>query len=90
MPLLRYTLSLLREGGRQMSDSTIIPNWPLDRNTIKIATELRQLSQRGYDDCRNGVTTNTVTPLRQTSLRNIGKHGCLLMPWHEPPLSEER
>ncbi|QUB54048.1 hypothetical protein [Prevotella nigrescens] len=73
-----------------MSDFIIIPNWPLDRNTIKTATELLQSSQRGYDDCRNRVTANTVTSLRQTSLRNIGKHGCLLMPWHEPPLSEER
>ena len=73
-----------------MSDSIIIPNWSLDRNTIKTATELLQSSQRSYGSCRNGVTTNTVTPLRQTSLRNIGKHGCLLMPWHEPPLSEER
>nr|WP_315358619.1 hypothetical protein [Prevotella nigrescens] len=66
MPLLRYTLSLLREGGRQMSDSTIIPNWPLDRNTIKIATELLQLSQRSYGSCRNGVTTIAATGLRQT------------------------
>ncbi|QUB52210.1 hypothetical protein J5A59_03660 [Prevotella nigrescens] len=49
-----------------MSDSIIIPNCPLDRNTIKTATELLQSSQRSYGSCRNGVTTIAVTGLRQT------------------------
>ncbi|QUB52257.1 hypothetical protein [Prevotella nigrescens] len=46
--------------------------------TAFVASGLRQLSLRGYDDCRFGVTANTASGLRQTPLRNIGKHGCLL------------
>ncbi|WP_262502634.1 hypothetical protein [Prevotella nigrescens] len=34
------------------------------RTTAKIASGLRQLSLRGYDDCRFGVTTNTVAEHR--------------------------
>ncbi|QUB49147.1 hypothetical protein J5A70_09230 [Prevotella nigrescens] len=48
------------------------------RTTAKIASGLRRLPLRGYDDCRFGVTTNTASGLRQTPLRNIGKHGVLL------------
>ena len=44
-----------------------------------VASGLRHLSLRGYGSCRFGVTTNIASGLRQTLLRNIGKHGCLLM-----------
>ena len=49
-----------------------------DGEGAKIATELRHLSLRGYDSCRFGVTAIAASGLRQTPLRNIGKHGCLL------------
>ncbi|QUB52699.1 hypothetical protein [Prevotella nigrescens] len=51
----------------------------LFRITSRTATELLQLSLRGYDNRRFGVTAIVASGLRQTSLRNIGKHGCLLM-----------
>ncbi|WP_314788791.1 hypothetical protein [Prevotella nigrescens] len=44
------------------------------RTTAKIATELRHLSLRGYDDCRFGVTTVVASGLRRLSLR--GYDGC--------------
>ncbi|WP_455065478.1 hypothetical protein [Prevotella nigrescens] len=65
MPLLRYTLLLLREGTANVRLHHN-PQLALDRNTIKIATELLQSSQRSYGSCRNGVTTIAATGLRQT------------------------
>ncbi|WP_278585386.1 hypothetical protein [Prevotella nigrescens] len=46
------------------------------RTTAKIATELRHLSLRGYDDCRFGVTTVAASGLRQTPLRGYDKNRC--------------
>ncbi|WP_155805190.1 hypothetical protein [Prevotella nigrescens] len=43
------------------------------RTAVRIATELLQLSLRGYDDCRFGVTAVAASGLRQTSLRGYDK-----------------
>ena len=51
----------------------------LFRISPEIVTPLRQLSLRGYGNRRFGVTAIIASGLRQTPLRNIGKHGCLLM-----------
>ncbi|WP_315333497.1 hypothetical protein [Prevotella nigrescens] len=44
--------------------------------TAFVASGLRQLSLRGYDDCRFGVTTIAASGLRQTPLRDYDKHRC--------------
>ncbi|MBF1447297.1 MAG: hypothetical protein HXN55_07960 [Prevotella nigrescens] len=43
------------------------------RTAVRIATELLQLSLRGYDDCRFGVTAVAVSGLRRLSLRGYDK-----------------
>ena len=55
------------------------PEIALFRITSETVTELLQLSLRGYGNYRFGVTAIVASGLRQTSLWDIGKHGCLLM-----------
>ena len=44
--------------------------------TARTATELLQLSLRGYGNRRFGVTTIAATGLRQMPLRSSDKHSC--------------
>ncbi|WP_279171532.1 hypothetical protein [Prevotella nigrescens] len=46
------------------------------RTAVRIATELLQLSLRGYGDCRFGVTAVAASGLRQLPLRGYDKRRC--------------
>ncbi|UAK28887.1 hypothetical protein [Prevotella nigrescens] len=43
---------------------------------VKIASELRQSSLRGYGNRRFGVTAIVASGLRQSPLRGYDKHSC--------------
>ena len=50
-------------------------------NNLRNSNGVAPIVASGYGNHRFGVTAIVASGLRQSSLQNIGKHGCLLMFW---------